>query len=120
MATGHVDLARECLALLPAEDCALAKFINSGHGWPKSGETPRRNGEPWNYFARPIRPTARSSNVSAVLADRENLPDRAAELRDKKTEVDQVNARYKELFLRDQALRDAEEMARLAERSADI
>jgi enediyne biosynthesis protein E4 len=52
----------------------------------------------------------------AELAASEGRLDRAAELRSQKSALDPLKSRYKELFLRDQPVRDAAEMARLAER----
>src|SRR5262249_29671765 len=52
----------------------------------------------------------------AELAVREGQTARADELRQRKAEIDQLKIRYHELFLRDQPLRDAAEMARIAER----
>src|SRR5262249_34025497 len=49
------------------------------------------------------------------LAVRAGQTDHAAELRRRKAEVDQLRERYRQLLLRDQPVRDAAEMARLAE-----
>ena len=49
------------------------------------------------------------------LALEQGQPNRAAELRRQKTALDPLKSRYKELFLRNQPMRDAAEMARLAE-----
>ena len=51
----------------------------------------------------------------AELAVREGQPARAAELRRRKAELDQLKAQYQELFLRNQPVRDAAKMAGLAE-----
>jgi len=51
----------------------------------------------------------------AELAGAAGQPAYAAELRRKKTELDQANERYQECYQRNQPLRDAAEMARLAE-----
>jgi enediyne biosynthesis protein E4 len=52
----------------------------------------------------------------AQLADKDGKPARAAELRRQKGEIDQVRARYQRLYDRNQPIRDAVEMAQLAER----
>ena len=51
----------------------------------------------------------------AELAVKNGQPNRAAELRRKKTEIDRLMARYQQLHARHQPSRDAAEMARLAE-----
>jgi tetratricopeptide (TPR) repeat protein len=51
----------------------------------------------------------------AELEVRSGHPDRAAELRRRRAELDRVTQRYQDLFKADQLERDAEEMARLAE-----
>jgi tetratricopeptide (TPR) repeat protein len=51
----------------------------------------------------------------AELAIRAGQSARAAELRRRKTELDQIRTQYQNAFRRDQTVRDAEEMARLAE-----
>jgi enediyne biosynthesis protein E4 len=52
----------------------------------------------------------------AELAHKAGDPARAAELKRKRTEIDQLLARYEKLYKRNQPLRDAAEMARLADR----
>jgi propanediol dehydratase small subunit len=51
----------------------------------------------------------------AQLAEKAGQPARAAELRGKKAEMSQLRARYLKLYDRMQPMRDAEEMAGLAE-----
>ena len=51
----------------------------------------------------------------AQLAEKDGQPARAAELRRKKAEIDRLRARYVKLHERKQPIRDAVEMARLAE-----
>jgi enediyne biosynthesis protein E4 len=116
VATGHVDVARECLALLPAEDCAPGEVYKFAAWLAEKRRDARSERRALELLIATDPADGAALDRLAVLADRENQPSRAAELRGRKTELDQVNSRYKELFLRDQALRDAEEMARLAER----
>lgn len=52
----------------------------------------------------------------AQLAEKAGQPAQASELLRRKTEIDHLRARYKKLYDRNQPLRDAEEMAGLAER----
>ncbi len=49
------------------------------------------------------------------LAEKAGQPAQAAELVSKKAEVDRLRARYEKLYDRNQPIRDAEEMASLAE-----
>lgn len=52
----------------------------------------------------------------AQLAEKDGQPAQAAELRRKKGEIDRLRARYENLYERKQPIRDAVEMAKLAER----
>jgi enediyne biosynthesis protein E4 len=52
----------------------------------------------------------------AAIAEKEGKSDRAGELRRKKTAIDRLQARYEKLDKRNQTMRDALEMASLAER----
>ncbi len=56
----------------------------------------------------------------AELALRDGQPDRAAQLRAQKTALDQLKSRYKDLFLRNQPVRNAAEMARMAEQLGHV
>src|SRR5439155_25265534 len=51
----------------------------------------------------------------AQLAENDAQPSRAAELHRKKAEIDRLRARYVKLYDRNQPIRDAVEMAHLAE-----
>jgi enediyne biosynthesis protein E4 len=51
-----------------------------------------------------------------AIAEKRGKTDRAGELRRKKTEIDRLQVRYEELDKRNQTIRDAVEMANLAER----
>jgi enediyne biosynthesis protein E4 len=55
----------------------------------------------------------------AELADKAGRPERGAELRRQKTEIEALQARYEELYQRNQPFRDAEEMARIAAKLAN-
>jgi tetratricopeptide (TPR) repeat protein len=56
----------------------------------------------------------------ARLAEREGRIAKAEELRGEKTEIDRVRARYEALYARKQPIRDAIELARLAQRLGRI
>jgi enediyne biosynthesis protein E4 len=51
----------------------------------------------------------------AFIADRDGKPDRALAYRRRKAEIGRLQARYETLYTRNQTLRDAREMAKLAE-----
>ncbi len=51
-----------------------------------------------------------------AIAEKEGKADRAGEFRRQKTEVDRLQARYEKLYRRNQTMRDARELASLAER----
>ena len=51
----------------------------------------------------------------AVIADRDGKPDRALAYRRRKAEIGRLQARYETLYTRNQTMRDAGEMAKLAE-----
>jgi thioredoxin-like negative regulator of GroEL len=51
----------------------------------------------------------------AAIAEKDGQPDRAAGYRGRKAEIGQLQARYEKLYRRNQTLRDAAEMAGLAE-----
>ena len=52
----------------------------------------------------------------AAIAEKEDQPDRAGEYHRRKTEIGRLRARYETLYQRNQTMRDAGEMAGLAER----
>jgi tetratricopeptide (TPR) repeat protein len=52
----------------------------------------------------------------AAMAVEEGQPDRAAELRRRKTEIEELQSRYERLYQRNQPFRDSGEMTALAER----
>jgi enediyne biosynthesis protein E4 len=116
VATDRVDVARECLTHLPVEKCTLGEVYKL-EAWlaEKRGHV-QSEWRALNLLIAAEPADGAALERLAVLADRGNQSGLAAELRGRKTELDQMSARYKELFLRDQLLRNAKEMARLASR----
>jgi len=115
MATGRVAEAQSATEHLPAADWApaqvqkLAAWFAAERGDAASERT---------LLQRLI--TADPTDFTALdrlveLAVKDGQPDRAVELRRKKTEIDRLKARYQKLYERYQPRRDAAEMARLAE-----
>jgi enediyne biosynthesis protein E4 len=116
VATGRVAEAREALKHLPvaesspAEVHRLAAWFAARRG---DAQVERRALE--RLIAADPGDSAALDRL-AELAVGDGRPDRAAELRSQKTALDPLKSQYKELFLRDQPVRDAAKMARLAER----
>jgi thioredoxin-like negative regulator of GroEL len=116
MATNQIDVVRQAMTHLPAAESTPPR-LHRLNAWFASqrgdGETERRELERL-LAAAPADLTA--LDRLAQLAEHEGQPARAAELRRKKDEIDRLRARYEKLSERKQPLRDAVEMARLAER----
>ena len=81
-------------------------------GSPPAAATSRPSGRPWSGSSRPTRPTEPHSTGWPSWRCSEGQPARAAELRGRKAALDPLKSQYKELFLRNQPVRDAAEMAR--------
>jgi tetratricopeptide (TPR) repeat protein len=115
IATGRIDVVEQALTHLPAAESRPAQ-LHRIHAWlaSKRGdvETERRELERL-LVADPADLTA--VDRLARLAEGHGQPAQAAELRRKRDEIDRLRARYEKLYLRKQPLRDAVEMAHLAE-----
>ncbi len=116
VATSRVTEAREALKHLPVEESTpaqvprLAAWLAARRGDCAS----ERRALERLIAADPVDFAA--LDRLAVLAVEQGQPTRAAELRHQKTEIDPLQARYQKLYQRNQPLRDAAEMARLAAR----
>ena len=116
MATGRVAEARAALDHLPAADSSpvelhrLAVWFAAHRGDVASEQRALQQ----LVEADPADGAA--FDRLAELAVREGQPARAADLRRRKAEFDQLKAQYQELLLRDQPVRDAARMAGLAEK----
>jgi len=116
VATNRVAEAQEALKHLPVKESTpaqvarLAAWLAARRG---DVESERRalerliDADPTDFKA---------SDRLAELAVREGHPERAARLRDRKSEIERLQARYLKLYLRNQPMRDAAAMASLAER----
>jgi hypothetical protein len=105
----------EALTHIPAGESSSAEF----HRWTAwlaahRGDvaTERRELELWAAADPAAVPAL---DRLAALADKDGQPARAAELRRKKTEIERARARYLSLHDRQQPIRNAVELARLAE-----
>jgi tetratricopeptide (TPR) repeat protein len=116
IATNRVDVVQQTLTHLPAAESMPAQ-LHRLNAWlaSKRGdvETERRELERL-LVADPADLTA--VDRLAQLAEEDGQPARAVELRREKGEIDGLRARYEKLYERKQPIRDAVEMAKLAER----
>jgi tetratricopeptide (TPR) repeat protein len=116
LATNRISVVQSAVAHLPAAELKPAQ-LHMIDAWLASRrgdvETERRELE--RLLA------ADPADLSAIdrlaqLAEQHRQPEQAAELRRRKDEINRLRARYEKLYERRQPIRDALEMARLAER----
>jgi tetratricopeptide (TPR) repeat protein len=116
IATNWIDVVEQAMSHLPAGESTPAE-LHRLEAWLASRrgdfETERRELERLLVVD--------PADLAAVdrladLAEKDRQPVRAAELRGKKSELDGLRARYGKLHERKQPVRDAVEMARLAEK----
>ena len=110
-----IDVVRQALEHLPAEDSTSAQ-VHRLKAWlaAKRGDVATERRELERLLAEdPADLTA--LDRLAQLAEKAGQPAQAAELLRKKAEIDRLRARYEKLYDRNQPIRDAEEMASLAE-----
>jgi thioredoxin-like negative regulator of GroEL len=115
IATDQLDVVREALKHLPAEDLTSAQ-VHRLKVWlaAKRADIAIERQELEHLLAED--PADRTAlDRLARLAEKAAQPAQAADLMRKKVEIDRLRARYEELYDRNQPIRDAEEMASLAE-----
>jgi tetratricopeptide (TPR) repeat protein len=116
LATGRVTEVRAALAHLPIEDATpaqvhrLAAWLAACRG---DAEAEQRA---WERLVTVDPSDDEALDRLAALADQRNQPARAAELHQRKAQLAQIKHRFQILFQRNQPIRDAAELARLAER----
>jgi predicted Zn-dependent protease len=113
MATGRVAEAREAMGHLPAAATTQLQKLDAWFAMQLGNTAAERLALDRLITADPADFTALDRLTE--LAVKDGQPDRAAELRRKKTEIDRLQARYQKLYERYQPKRDAAEMAHLAE-----
>jgi enediyne biosynthesis protein E4 len=116
VATNRVVEAREALKHLPTDEATPAQVLKLA-AWlaQRRGDRAAERGALERLLvADPGDFVALDRLVDLALSDGE--PTRAAELRRQKTELESLLERYRKLYQRNQPLRDAAEMAHLAER----
>lgn len=115
LATGRVAEVREALEHLPAAESTPAQ-VHRLAAWlaARRGDAASERHALERLIAADPGDGAALDRL-AELALRDGQPDRSGELHRRKARRDQLGLRYQELFLRNQTVRDAEEMAGLAE-----
>jgi enediyne biosynthesis protein E4 len=115
LATGRVAEVREALEHLPAAESTPAQ-VHRLAAWlaARRGDAASERHALERLIAADPGDGAALDRL-AELALRDGQPDRSGELHRRKVKRDQLGRRYQELFLRNQTVRDAEEMAGLAE-----
>ena len=116
IATGRIDVVQEALTHLPASESTPAQ-VHRLKAWlaANRGDVADRTPGAGTPVAHRIRPIRRPSTGWPNWRRRSGQPARAAELLRKKREIDRLRARYEKLHERKQPVRDAVEMAHLAE-----
>ncbi len=115
IATDRIDVVKEALTHLPASDSTPAQIhrLKARLAANRGDVAAERRELESLCQSDPADPTALVR--LAHLAENEGQPARAAELLRKKLEIDRLRARYEKLHKRSQPVRDAVEMAHLAE-----
>jgi thioredoxin-like negative regulator of GroEL len=115
VATNRIAEAQEALEHLPAEASTPAR-VNKLAAWFAARRGDRESERRALERLIKVDPADLAAlDRLAELAEQAGQPTRAADLRRKKSEIDQLKARYQKLHERNQPMRDAAEMARLAE-----
>jgi hypothetical protein len=115
MATDQIEVVRQALKHLPAEDWTSTQ-VHRLKAWlaARRSDIAVERQELEHLLAED--PADRTAlDRLARLAEKAEEPTRAAEPLRKKAEIDRLRARYEKLYDRNQPIRDAEEMASLAE-----
>ena len=115
MATGQVAEARAALDHLPAAESSPAELYRLAAWFAARRGDVASERRSLQQLVEADPADGAAFDRLAELAVREGQPARAAELRRRKAELDQLKGQYQELLLRDQPVRDAAKMAGLAE-----
>ncbi len=115
IATKQLNVVRQALKHLPAEDVTVAR-VHQLKAWLAAmrADTSTERQQLEHLLAED--PADRTAlDRLAELAEKAGQPAQAAEALHIKAEIDRLRARYEKLYDRNQPIRDAEEMASLAE-----
>ena len=115
VATNQLDVVRESIKHLPAEILTPAQ-VHRLKAWlaARRADLAVERQELEHILAEDPADRAALDRL-AQLAENAGQPSQAAEAMRKKAEIERIRARYEKLYERNQPLRDAEEMAGLAE-----
>jgi enediyne biosynthesis protein E4 len=115
MATNRTDVVQEAVTHLPANESNPAGLhgLNAWLARQQTDVTAERRELELLVAADPAAVTGLER--LAELAEKEEQPERAAQFRSKKADIDRLRARYLKLHDRKQPIRDAVELAHLAE-----
>jgi tetratricopeptide (TPR) repeat protein len=115
MATNRPKLVEQAIERIPAEMRALAD-IHRAAAWLKAARNDKPGERQELERLTAIAPTdLKAFERLATLDGTAAKPSFTAELKGKRAEIDEIWSRYTKLYARNQHIRDAEEMARLAE-----
>jgi enediyne biosynthesis protein E4 len=116
MATNRIDVVHQAMTHLPAEELTPTQ-LHRLNAWlaSKRGDVETERRELELLLVRDPADLPALDRL-AQLAERYGQPARAAELCLKRGEIDRLRARYEQLYERKQPIRDAVEMANLAQR----
>jgi tetratricopeptide (TPR) repeat protein len=120
MATNRVDVVHQALAHLPAAESNPAQ-VHRLKAWlaANRGDVAAERQELERVLS--VDPADRTAlDRLTQLAENDGQPPRATEVRHKKDKIDQLRARYEKLLERRQPIRDAVEMAHVAEQLGRI
>ncbi len=115
IATERIDVVQEALTHLPAAESNPAQLhrIQAWLAFKRADVATERRELERLLAADPA--DLNAFDRLAQLAEKDGQPARATELLRKKVEIERLRARYEKLYDRKQPVRDAAEMARLAE-----
>ena len=115
MATNRIDQVQESLNHMPATELTPAQ-IHRVNAWLAAGRGDRTTERQELERLHAVDPSDRLAlERLAQIANDDGQPARASELLERKAEIDRLRASYQKLHARKQPIRDAVEMAHLAE-----
>jgi enediyne biosynthesis protein E4 len=115
LATRRLDDVRQAMAHLPDEESTPAQVQRLTAGLAVIGGDLDSERRALERLVEVDSADVAALDRLAAIAEKEGQPDRAGDYRRRKTEIGRLQARYEALYKRNQSLRDAAEMANLAE-----
>jgi tetratricopeptide (TPR) repeat protein len=116
MATGRLDVVRDALTHVPASESAPGQ-VNRIEAWfaAKVGDHATER-QALDRLLTVVPADLTALKRLAELARNNGQPDRIAELERRQAEIERRSTRYRQLYERNQPIRDATEIAQLAEK----